>query len=285
LLIPGNPHHRRVVAATAVLVLLFSGCQKSHNLFGNLWPPVARSKRPARPAPAAEPSIELNLEQKADVEMAMGRSLERKGRIDQAIKVYRDVIRKDDRRGDAYHRLAVLYDKKGDSKESARCYREALKRTTDCAELYADFGYSCYLRRRWGEAEANLRKALRLDGELTKARNNLGLLLARTERPEEALSEFRRAGCSPSDAHTNLAFAMVLDERWDEARREYELALDADPSSPAAQEGLSALGAMAAKTEHHDWAHSSQRGAEGTVQIGFVTPHPTKPRPLVAPHP
>jgi Tfp pilus assembly protein PilF len=261
-----------VAAAAAALLFLLAGCQKPNNVLSNLWPPLARSKRPQRPPQEAEPSIELDLKQKADVEMAVGRSLERKGQTDQAVKIYLDVIRKDGRRGDAYHRLAVLYDKKGEPEESARCYREALKRTADNAELYADFGYSCYLQKRWDEAEANLQKALRLDGELTRARNNLGLLLARTGRPEEALAEFRRAGCSPSDAHANLAFAMVLEERWDEARREFELALDADPSSKAAQDGLSALGAMAAKSERNHWAYSPRAGEEGTVQIGFVTP-------------
>jgi len=279
LIATGKPHLRRVAAATAALVFLLAGCQKPNNVLGNLWPPLAKSKRAARPPQEAEPSIELDLKQKADVEMAMGRSLEGKGQTDQAVKVYLDVIRKDGRRGDAYHRLAVLYDKKGEPEESARYYGEALKRTTDSAELYADFGYSCYLRKRWPEAEQNLRNALRLNGELAKARNNLGLLLARTGRPEEALTEFRRAGCSPSDAHANLAFAMVLEERWDEARREFELALDTDPSSQAAQEGLSALGAMAAKTERNQWAYSPPPGEEGTVQIGFVTPGTDAPTP------
>jgi len=270
LITPGKPRLRRVAAAT--LLFLLAGCQKPNNVLGNLWPPLTRSKRPQRPPQEAEPSLELDVKQKADVAMAMGRSLERKGRTDQAIKVYLDVVHKDGRRADAYHRLAVLYDKKGEPEQSARYYREALKRTPDNAELYTDFGYSCYLQKRWGEAEANLRKALRLDRELTRARNNLGLLLARTGRPEEALREFRRAGCSPSDAHANLAFAMVLEERWDEARQEFELALDADPSSKAAQDGLNALGAMAAMAERNDWAHSPPPGQHGTVQIGFVTP-------------
>ena len=57
-------------------------------------------------------------EQETDLRMSMARSFERQGQADQAIKIYRDIVDKDKSRADAYHRLAVLHDKKGDCKIS-----------------------------------------------------------------------------------------------------------------------------------------------------------------------
>ncbi len=86
-----------------------------------------------------------------------------------------------------------------------------------------------------------MRQALALRPDLTLAHINLGLLLACTGRIDESLVEFARAGCPEADARTNIAFALMLEERWWEAQQQYELALAVDLQSKAAQDGLRTL--------------------------------------------
>jgi Flp pilus assembly protein TadD len=70
-------------------------------------------------------------------------------------------------------------------------------------------GISFARQGRWDEAEASLRCAVGLKPDHRRAHNNLGLVLARTGRGTEALVCFRNAGCSPTDAHTNLAYGLT----------------------------------------------------------------------------
>src|SRR5207249_10438430 len=80
----------------------------------------------------------------------------------------------------------------------------------------------------------------------------LGLLLGRTGRDDDALAEFRKAGCTEADARVNLAFALSLERRWPEARGQYRQALAADASSAPARKGLKELEAAMAKAPLHE---------------------------------
>ena len=189
----------------------------------------------------------LNRQQVADVQISLAKSLEARGDVPAALSAYRVAIEKDPRRAKAYWRMAVLLDRQGEIEESAALYQQALKRDGKNPDILCDYGYSLYLQRRWAESEERLRQAISLKPKHARAHNHLGLLLAQTERTEEALLEFQKAGCDLSDAYSNLAFVMTLNHQWESAREQYELALDADPNSTAAQSGLEHLNAVIAK--------------------------------------
>jgi Flp pilus assembly protein TadD len=93
----------------------------------------------------------------------------------------------------------------------------------------------------------SLRRAIDLDPGNQRAHNNLGLTLARSGRAEEALAEFRRAGCNVAGAQTNLALTLTLEGSWEEARAHYHQALALDPTSSAAKKGLQDLDSLVAK--------------------------------------
>jgi len=225
----------------AILLLAsLAGCQQ----LGDALKDRRRRQTPAAGIPSLDQHSLAKTrtpKQRGDVQMALARSFEKQGHVEQAAHLYEDMVQKDSSRADALHRLAVLHDKKGDCKTAERYYRAALKREPDNAEAYCDLGYSYYLQQRWEEAEKRLVKAVSLQPELARAHNNLGLLLARTGREEEALAQFAKAGCSEADARANLAFGLTLDEQWYAAQRQFELALAADPDSSVAKRGLEAL--------------------------------------------
>src|SRR5262249_45181445 len=200
------------------------------------------------PLPEAE-ACRLSASQAADVQVALGRTLERRGEEEQARAAYAEAVKQDPKRADALVRLAVLSDRQGHFQESEQLYRRALAACPTDADLYCNRGYSLYLQQRWEEAEQSLRQAIALRPDHLRAHNNLGEVLARTGRQAEALEEFHRAGCSPADAHANLALGLMLAGDWPEARQHYERALAANPSAPSARKGLKALTALMQRTQ------------------------------------
>ena len=222
------------LVALAIAVVLTAGCQF----------PGFRSAKRATSEPRNRPP---NDKQVADVQLSLGRTLELRGEIEPALNAYRKAIENDPRRSTGYWRMALLQDRQGNVEESETLYRQALKVDPKNPDLLCDYGYSLYLRRRWAEAEDRLRQAIVLKPKHLRAHNNLGLVLAQAERPDEALTEFRKAGVDEADAHSNLAFVMTVNQRWDKAREHYESALEANPDSTVAKSGLERLNSVVAK--------------------------------------
>jgi len=86
----------------------------------------------------------------------------------------------------------------------------------------------------FAEAEAFALKAAAVDDQSPEAWSNLGLALAATARPEEALRAYDRAlHCQPAHARAWLGKAMALLElkRWDEALQAGDQALKLDPNN------------------------------------------------------
>jgi Flp pilus assembly protein TadD len=203
--------------------------------------------------------------QEADVEISLGRAAEQQGNLDQAMAAYRAALERDQRRADAYARLAVLNDKQGKFRESAELYRKALAVQPGDPDIFCDMGYSLYLQRRWAEAEMNLRQALAVNPEHNRAHNNLALLLVRDNRLDDALAEFRKAGSEPVQAHMNLAFALTVDQKWESARTEYLRALAIDPSCQVAKARLEQLNDLVAKRESPNGARRDAASVATTI--------------------
>lgn len=225
---------RGVTNGLVGIVVLLAGCQFSG------FRMTQRSDREEQDRPPSDRQV-------ADVQLTLARSLERRGEIESAMSAYRQAIEKNPRHATGYWRMAILQDRQGHFDESGALYQQALKLDPKNADLCCDYGYSLYLQRRWAESEEHLSRAIALKARHQRAHNNLGLVLAQTERSDDALAEFRKSGCNTSEAHNNLAFVMTLNKRWDDARCQYELALDADPDSAVARSGLECLEAVVAK--------------------------------------
>src|SRR5262249_20867213 len=169
-----NERMRPWTAALALGAACLGGCQQFDKV-PHSWAPVAFDDRP-----------NLGARQAADVQVALGRSLELQGDCDQAMAAYQEAIKRDPKRTDVYLRLAVLHDYKGRFAESAAWYRKALQAWPANPPIYCDLGYSLYLQRRWAEAEMNLKQALALKPDSPRAHNNMGLVLAHTDPVDQA---------------------------------------------------------------------------------------------------
>src|SRR5207237_3633248 len=111
----------------ALTFALAAGCQQSPRRGG--------------PPPEAE-APHLGAPQAADVQVALGRTLEKRGEEEQARAAYTDAVKRDPKRTDALVRLAVLSDRQGRFRESEELYRQALAARPTDADLHCNRGYS-----------------------------------------------------------------------------------------------------------------------------------------------
>ncbi len=223
-----------VALSLSVILLLQLGCHSSG------W----HTSRYNSPEEHDHP---LSDRQVSNVQLTLARSLERQGDLTAALAAYQQATEKDPRQAVGYWRMAILQDQRGKAEESESLFREALKRDSKNPDLLCDFSYSLYLQRRWAESEELLRQAIEIQPKHVRAHNHLGLILAQAEQFEEALAEFRKAGCDKAECHNNLALVLTLNHRWDDARRHYNLSLSANPDSERALAGLHNLETVASK--------------------------------------
>jgi tetratricopeptide (TPR) repeat protein len=137
--------------------------------------------------------------------------------------------------------LGAGYSRKGREEEALRLYGEAKRFYPGLPDVHYNAGVSLQRMGRNDEALAKYRRALDLDPEMAAARENLSVLLAGQGRYEEAIAEARQAvELEPWNASTrgNLAAAYCGCGRFDEGIREYRAAIEIDPGNRRLQTGL-----------------------------------------------
>jgi len=137
--------------------------------------------------------------------------------------------------------LGAGYSRKGREEEALRLYDEAKRVFPGLPDVHYNAGVSLQRLGRLDEAIVMYRRALDLDPEMAAARDNLGILLAGTGRYEEAIAEARLAvELEPWNAATrgNLAAAYCGCGRTEEGIREYRAAVKIDPGNQRLQSGL-----------------------------------------------
>ena len=97
------------------LLILLGGCQAFNSWLAS-FKPGAPARRRLPPQRAVQP---ITKEQKSRCKWPWRGPAENDGNTEQAIQSYRDVIKKDSGHVEAYHRLAIMYDTKGDVAKSA----------------------------------------------------------------------------------------------------------------------------------------------------------------------
>lgn len=168
---------------------------------------------------------------------ASGQMLERQNNWAGAIEQYEKAIAANPRFGSAYNRLGAVHMAAGRLDRAAEAFRHGIAALDDAAYLRNNLGDLCRLRGRLDEAEELFRDALRIQPEFPRARNNLAIVLVQIGRSEEALGEFAH-GLPPDRANCNVGIVLLTINRFQDARRFFNQALDLNPRSRGAREGL-----------------------------------------------
>lgn len=269
---------KRYSTAVTLSLLSVAGCAT--------WGPDGGAPRRTATTGLGGPMKAPTSAQEADVEIALGRTAESRGNFEQAAGAYQSAFKRDPSRGDACLRLAVLNDRQGRFAEASPWYERALKINPGDPEVFCDKGYSLYLQRKYAEAEINLRQAIALSPRHARSHNNLGLVYAHMGRKKEALEEFREGGEAAAEAYSNLAYVLTTEGKFAEAREQYQIALNADPTSNPVKGRLRELDAIAKRSEAApvaapkgpQMALASRDDKVATASVTLPSPAPVAPK-------
>ena len=163
-----------------------------------------------------------------------------RGRIDEAIAVYRDVVTRRPDMAVAYRRLAYFQWEQGDPAAAIATLREALAKAGP--DLETEVRLATYLTESGSLAEGTtmLERARSADPSRTETLNALGIAYARAGRTAEALAAFTRIlEIDPRNVHAHENIGTVhLGRDMAAAAAAFTRALELSPASSRAHAGL-----------------------------------------------
>lgn len=121
--------------------------------------------------------------------------------------------------------------------------RQAVATAPNDVSAHFNLGLALSMEHKDEDAIAEYRRTLELQPGLYQADLNLGILLLRDKQPDQALPVLKQAAESQNTPRANLYYAQALDETGDseQAETRYRAAIELDPKSGAAQDGLARL--------------------------------------------
>jgi superkiller protein 3 len=168
-------------------------------LEGEVLPDEPDAGYPLRPFAALVPQDDLVATEPLTDESPSARLYRRaaeaasRGRMSEAIQRYRELLAVEPGHAAARNNLSALLETTGDPAEALEQLSAAVRATPDDVNLLVSRGAIHGRLKRYAEAEADLRRALRLDSQFVQAHLTLGLVLWRKGVPGQAADSLRRA--------------------------------------------------------------------------------------------
>ena len=154
------------------------------------------------------------------------------GRLDEAIRLYRQVVRRAPGHAGAHNLLGIAYHQQGDTEQAVASVRKALALKPGLPGAHYNLGTMLHALARHEEAIEHYRKALALDPQDAQAHSNLGSALNAVARHAEAIAHFERATALKPDfaeAHVNFGNSLRALGRNEEATACYRRAIALRP--------------------------------------------------------
>jgi Tfp pilus assembly protein PilF len=224
------------MALLTAMALGYSGCM--------LAPPgttsLVTTSSTAHPSGEGEKGAELPPLASAQVNLKLAENFEKTGHPVEAVAYYERARAADPRLPGIAKHLAILYDRIGKTDQALAEFQTALKAAPNDPQVLNSLGYFHYNRGQWEDAEKYLRQAVDADPKYHRAWVNLGMDLCQQQRYDEGLAAFSQA-VSKAEAHSNVAFILTVQGKFDKARLEYRNALELNPNLTIARQALSKL--------------------------------------------
>ncbi len=158
--------------------------------------------------------------------------LHQAGRLEDAAKVYRQVLEQEPNNPDALHLMGVLAHQQGRQEAAFEYVRQAIRVSPFASEYYNNLGEICRAMGKRDDAVACFEKAIELSPDYVVAQVNLGNALQQSGRLHEAIAAYRKAlDINPNiaAAHNNLGYTLAEMGRLDEALASYRTAVELKP--------------------------------------------------------
>jgi S1-C subfamily serine protease len=158
------------------------------------------------------------------------------GRIEEAVRAYRQAIDADPDSAAAYNGLGVAYAGLKQYREAAAAYQQSIKLDPGSAWARSNLGLIYMELKMFKEAVEVLREAVRIMPDLSGAHYNLGLAYSRSQQYREAAASYNEAiRLRPgfADAHLGLGLVYLALHDRSAARQQYEFLQKLDPAQAA----------------------------------------------------
>ena len=185
-------------------------------------------------------------EELAPVRVALGGSLRRAGKLDQALEVLRDALKAEARSAAALTGLGLVYEAKGQHELAELVLHRAAEidpKSKLAADIWNNLGLIALARRHDQEAFADFAEAVKIDPTLTVARRNRAVVYLDCGDYDKAANELRdvvKGDASDSAAWVALGVAERGRGKLDEAEKAYLKAIDADPAGSTGADAIDA---------------------------------------------
>jgi predicted CXXCH cytochrome family protein len=196
-----------------------------------------------------------------DFYFELGDGYARAGKSDEAIRWYKDALRKKPEFRPAIKQLAATLIGKGEYAQATEVLRQAVAAPPADEALFTDLGNAYLHQRMLPQAQQALRRALELNPEQPEAQNLLGLVSVQRKDPVEAEIQFRAAIRSQPDfaeAHNNLGNLLAEAHNFSEAEYHFQRAVATDPNYAEAHHSYALVLAL---TQSYDQAVAELREA------------------------
>jgi tetratricopeptide (TPR) repeat protein len=186
-------------------------------------------------------SLLTSMEVSAQADNDLGMQLQQAGRMQEAIRHYKQALRLNPDFADAHVNLGDALRKTGRIEEAIGQYEEAMRIKPDFPKAHFALGVAWLQVGRTQEALRQCEEALRLNPDFVEAHDNLGAALLMSGRKAEAIEQFEQSlHLNPErfEAHYNLGVALDEVGRTQEAIQQYQQALRIEPDFVPAQNAL-----------------------------------------------
>jgi len=156
----------------------------------------------------------------------------RAGRIQEAVRIYRDILAGDPRNPDALHLLGMAAYDSGQYREAAALIGCAIAAHPTASYYHSNLGNALQALGRFSEAVLCYQEALRLEPDSPEAHNNLGNALRHLGRHDESILRFVEALRLRPDylqAYVNLGHTLAGALRFEDAAACFTEALRRSP--------------------------------------------------------
>lgn len=170
----------------------------------------------------------------------LGSARQDSGCLEGALEAYRQAIAIDPSRWEVYLNLAFLLEVRADYAQAENFYRYAIRLKPDCVPAWSGLGETCLRLRRPSDAIPCFAEALNLAPSAELYCNLAQAQLLCRQYAGAAESARKATALHPrfALAHAHEARATMLQSRFVEAQRIFEIALEADANCASAMVGL-----------------------------------------------
>ncbi len=166
-------------------------------------------------------------------ELAKATGYHRNGQVAEAIRIYRQIVRREPKNAIAYNLLGIACFQHGQLNQAAASLQKALALKPDLGGAHYNLGIILQALHRYDDAVGHYQQCLAVNPDDAEALNKLATVFNALNRFDDAAECYRRSithNPSNVEAHMNLGTALRLVGRPEEAITHYERAIALGPS-------------------------------------------------------